>query len=61
MIDQRQRRLIDPVQITKNDQGRLVSPPARMSAGGGTISLVRTIGCFDISRKALPYLFVYST
>jgi hypothetical protein len=34
------------------------SRPARMSAGGGTISSVRMIGCFGTLRKPLPYLFL---
>jgi len=31
-----------------------------MSAGGGTISSLRMIGCFGTFRKALPYHFFYS-
>jgi hypothetical protein len=34
------------------------SRPARMSAGGGTISSVRMIGCFGTLRKPLSLSFI---
>jgi hypothetical protein len=37
---------------------RIDTPPqARMSAGGGTISSVRMIGCFGTFQKPLLYRF----